>query len=70
MLLGDGYLATLPALAELVQIGEDHVAEQRVDGHDREQAVEHRLGAGFVELVERASRAPSRIASTGSAGAG
>ena len=53
VLVRDRGLAALPACPELVQVGQDHLAEQRVDGHRGEHPVEDRLGARFVEVVQR-----------------
>src|SRR3954452_21188749 len=60
MLLGDRDLATLPALAELVQVGEDDLAEERVEAHRAEQRVEHRLRVGLVEVLEGRAEVSSR----------
>ena len=55
MLLGDGHVAPLPALAELVEVGQQDVAEHDVDRQRGEEPVECLLGAGLVEAVERGS---------------
>ena len=60
VLLRDRGLAALPALAELVQVRQDDLRQQRVDRRDGEQAVEHRLRARLVEAVERVGEVAQR----------
>jgi hypothetical protein len=49
VLLRDRHFLSFPALAELVQVGDDDVAQERVDREPREQVVEHGVGVGVVE---------------------
>ena len=68
VLLGDRGLAALPAVSELAQVGQDDVAQERVDGRHGQQPVEDRLRAWLVERgparrrARRASRrGPARV---------
>src|SRR4029079_1036514 len=53
VLLRDRHVAALPALAELVEIWNDDVAQERVDRQPREQLVEDGVDAAVVEACER-----------------
>ena len=53
MLLRDGRVARAPAVAEQAQVGQDGLAEHRLDAEVAHQAVERGLRAGVVEGVER-----------------
>ena len=64
VLLGDRRLAARPALAEVVEIREDDVGQERVDGRDRERAVEDGLRAGSSK-PSSASASSSRTAARG-----
>ena len=52
VLLRDRGLAALPALAELVQVGQQHVARQGVEAQPGDEQVEHDLRPRVVEVVE------------------
>ena len=76
VLLRDGHLATRPALAELMQVGEEDVRQGRVEGRSSQEAVERRLRRWLVVGIERglqlrvaARRAPSAGGSSSSADA-
>src|SRR6185436_14267198 len=56
VLLRDRHLAALPSIAELVQIRNDHVAQERVDREAREQRVEDGVGVAVVEACERGGK--------------
>ena len=60
MLLGDRDLAPLPAVAELVEVGDDHVAEQRIEAHPGQEHVDDRVGGRLVERSERRGKLGSR----------
>ena len=53
VLLCDRGVTAQPALTELAQVGQDDLAEQRVDGRHGEQPVEDRLRPRLVVAVER-----------------
>ena len=54
VLLGDGKRTPGPVLADAMHHGDEDVAEGVLDGHGREAAVEHPLGALLVEVAEGA----------------
>ena len=56
MLLRDRHFVSFPALAELVEVGDDDVAQERVDREPREQVVEDGVGVGVVEALERGGK--------------
>ena len=53
MLLRDARSTGLPAFAEVVQVGDEKIAQERVEAQGRERPVENRLGRGLVEALER-----------------
>ena len=53
VLLGDARSARLPALAEVVQVRDEEITQERVEAQGRERPVERRLGRGLVEALER-----------------
>ena len=57
MLVGDRRLATLPALPELAQVRQDHVAEDRLEGEVRQEPVDGGVRRGLVETVQRLPQA-------------
>ena len=52
VLLRDRGLAALPALAQLAQVGQQHVARQGVEAQPGDEQVEHDLRPRVVEVVE------------------
>ncbi len=56
VLLSDRGVSTLPALAQLVQVGQHGIAQHGVERERGEQAVERGMGRGLVELVERVAQ--------------
>src|SRR5581483_11878046 len=56
VLLRDRHLAALPTLAQLVQIRNDDVAEERVDRQPSEQRVEDGVGVAVVEACQRSRK--------------
>ena len=52
VLLGNRGLAARPAFSEVVQIWENDLGEDRVDGRHGEYSVDDRLRPGLVEVVE------------------
>ena len=59
MLLRDRYLASLPALAKIVQVGEHDLGQQRVESRHAEERIEDRLGVRLVERVQRGREIPA-----------
>jgi hypothetical protein len=53
VLLRDGDLASFPTVAEVVEIGDDDISDQRVQREGRNERVEGRVCAGFVEGEKR-----------------
>ena len=53
MLLRDARSTGLPAFAEVVQVGDEKIAQERVEAQGRERPVENRLCRGLVEALER-----------------
>jgi hypothetical protein len=70
VLLPDRDLAALPALAELVQVGQHHLAEDGLDRQRREHAVEGSVRPGLVERVERRAQLARPALERRSAGVG
>jgi hypothetical protein len=60
VLLRDGQLAALPAVADVVQIRHHDLREQRAQRRDRQQPVEDGLRPGLVERLERAAEVGAR----------
>ena len=52
MLLRNGYLAALPTLAELVQVGKQDISQDGLDRERREQPIEGGVSTRFVEAIE------------------
>ena len=61
VLLGDVHLSALPALAQLVQIGQNDLPQDRFDGEVGEQPVEHSLCSRFVHVVQGLREDTSRV---------
>jgi hypothetical protein len=53
MLLGDGGVAALPPVAEITEVREDDVAQQRLERERAEKAVERGVRGRLVEPIER-----------------
>jgi hypothetical protein len=70
VLLPDRDLAALPALAELVQVGQHHPADDGLDRQRREHAVEGGVRPGLVERVERRAQLAGAALERRSAGVG
>ena len=61
VLLGDAHLTVLPALAQLMQVGQHDLAQDRFHGVVGEQAVEHSLCCRLVHVVQGLREDTSRV---------
>ena len=59
VLLSDRYLASLPAIAQIVQVGEHDLGQHRVERRHAEQRIEDRLGERLVERLQRGREVPA-----------
>ena len=57
VLVGNRRLASLPAVAQLAQVRQDHIAEDRLQGQVRQQPVDCHVRGCLVETVQRLPQA-------------
>ena len=61
VLVADLDLAALPAVADLFQGGQHHLAQHQLQPERREALVEHRVGGGLVVAANRREQAGGRV---------